>query len=251
MKRSPCVSYFSDGCFIKNFPILTLILCVATLCCISTLPGSAQASVHGEIYSESNHVPDYGLLTESVLRLHLYKNDTFTSYLGAAIQSQNKTQSSQTDLYDKNRVMALAGVKIPIWSTLTAILEARTEDRSRVGLFLGNIWIYPAAQLNAFSEFYAESMIMTAFHSRPVSTGWFKQGFRFQAQENFLVDPFAEFYIRRSPTPDLGRDTEQARLGLRMIYLFGSWNASLLAYESFPRDEASHTEALFVIGGSF
>ncbi|WP_374000476.1 hypothetical protein [Bdellovibrio bacteriovorus] len=205
----------------------------------------------GEVYSETTYVPQYGLLTESYLRLMLVKKEKFATYVGASIQVQNKTRSAQDDLYDKNRAMALVGGRFNLWKNLFVLAELRTEERSRGGLYLGDMWQYPVANQNMFSEFYAESMILPSFHNDPVSTAWFKQGLRFSPAQNIFLDAFVELYLRRSPDPDLGRDTEQARAGLRGIYLIDSWSVAALLYQSFPRNEASHEEGLLVIGGSF
>ncbi len=102
-----------------------------------------------------------------------------------------------------------------------------------------------------FSEYYAESFVFPSFHKDPVTAAWLKQGLRFRLSEHFLLDPYLELYLRRSPDPDLGRDTEQARVGLRGIYLLPDFNIQALFYQSFENDRNSHEEALLVFGGSF
>lgn len=214
------------------------------------VPVSAGA-LGGEIYSETTYVPQYGLLTETQLRGLLWSSERGALYLGAALQRQDKTSSSQDPLYEKNRVMATAGGRWILWKSLTALIELRTEERSRGGLYAGDIWEYSLAAAPLFSEFYAESFVFPSFHNDPVTTAWFKQGFRFHLTKHFLLDPYVELYMRRSPKPDLGRDVEQARVGLRGIYLVSTWSAQVLFYQSFVKDESSHDEALLVIGGSF
>lgn len=217
---------------------------------LSTVPSFAF-TVNGEVYSESTYVPEYGVLTESQLRLIPYKNDRLTTYVGAAGQLQTKTQDSQSKLYDKSLVMAIVGGRYRITDMLSVLAEYRSEERSRFGIFAGHMWQYNVFQQPVFTEFYGESMILPSFHNDPISTLWVKQGVRYSLAENVLLDPFIEAYLRRSPTPDLGRDTEQLRAGVRAIYLVKTWSFSLLAYQSFPKDEKPHEEVLFVFGGSF
>lgn len=228
-----------------------LLLSVPLLAAIFMLPPCHAQAAIGELYSETTYVPQYGLLTESNLHFFLLKGERYALYAGAAVQLQNKTTSSQDPLYDKNRTMPLLGGRVAIWKNLFAMGELRTEERSRIGLFAGDMWQYTLSTWNVFSEFYAEGMILPSFHHDPVSTGWFKQGLRFAPANRLFLDPFVELYIRRSPTPDLGRDTEQARIGLRAIYLFENWSVAALLYQSFPQGESTHEEGLLVIGGSF
>lgn len=180
-----------------------------------------------------------------------FKNDLTAVYLGAVVQRQDKTSPDQDSLYNKEYLLAEAGFRFKIWKNLHLLAEARTEDRSRWGLFVGDMWIYPVSSLNMFTEFYAEGVLMPSYHHDPVSTGWLKQGLRFQIDPHFMIDPYLELYIRRSPTPDLGRDTEQARAGVRFLAAWEKWSVGLLVYESFVKDERSHNEALLYFGGSF
>ncbi|WP_413560871.1 hypothetical protein [Bdellovibrio sp. HCB209] len=185
------------------------------------------------------------------MRFVFFKDDRAAVYLGAATQRQDKTDSSQDALYDKNLVMPLIGARYQIWNSLHIFAEARTEDRSRIGLFAGNMWQYELVSLNAFTEFYAEGVILPSYNNDPVSTGWIKQGFRFNLSQAWKFDPYIELYGRRSPTPDLGRDTDQARAGARLIVAGEKFSASLLAYEAFVSGEKSHNEAMLVFGGAF
>lgn len=185
------------------------------------------------------------------MNLFLLKSDSYAVYAGGAIQVQGKTTSSQDQLFEKNRTMAILGVRHSIWKSLSALLEYRTEKRSRGGIFAGDIWQYQIKEQNVFSEFYAESLILPDFDNSPISTAWFKQGLRYSLDQNFLFDPFVELYLRRSPTADLGRTTEQARLGIRASYLKNSWTVSTLIYQSYERDNVGHVEGLLVVGGTF
>lgn len=212
---------------------------------------SSASAFGGELYSETTYVPQYGLLTDTQLRFLFLERDPVTLYLGGAIQRQDKTKTSQDDLYSENLTMALVGGRVKIWKSLTAFFELRTEERSRGGVYAGNIWEYSLLEQNLFSEFYGEAIVLPSFHNDPVTTFWFKQGLRFQPITHFYLDPYLEIYLRRSPTPDLGRDTDQARVGLRALYAWERWTAGLLIYESWPTDEAPHEEALFFLGGSF
>lgn len=217
---------------------------------IGIMPAKSFA-IGGEIYSESTYVPEYGILSDTQFRFIPYTYQTARFDLGAASQIQTITKDDQVKLYDKSLVMALAGVRWNLTPWLGLLAEYRTEDRSRYGVFAGNIWLYNIANSNLFSEFYGESLILPSFHHDPTSTLWLKQGVRFNPAMGCYLDPFIEAYLRRSPTPNLGRDTEQLRAGLRGIYFVNSWSFSLLAYESFPKDEKPHEEVLFVIGGQF
>ena len=208
-------------------------------------------SIGGEIYSESTYVPQYGILTESQLRLIPFKKESLTTFVGVATQIQNKTKSSQDDLYEKNLVMATAGVRYSLHPMISLLAEYRTEDRSRFGILAGNIWQYDVLTRRVFTEFYGESLIFPSFHNDPVSTLWVKQGLRYEPSQQFYLDPFIEGYVRNSPTPDLGRDTNQLRVGLRALKVIDTWMVSLLVYQSFVQDETPHEEALFVFGGSF
>lgn len=205
----------------------------------------------GEVYSETNYIPQYGFISETKINLFLAKSETSVLYTGGALQAQGKTNASQDQLFEKNRIMAVFGLRHSIWKNLMALLEFRTEDRSRGGLFVGDFWQYQVNDLNLFSEIYAESLILPNFDSSPISTVWYKQGVRYSLSKNLLFDPFVELYLRHSPNPDLGRTTEQARIGLRTTYLKNKWTVSALIYQSYGRNEVGHVEGLLVIGGTF
>lgn len=219
-----------------------LYLYVFSLC--TFLAASSLAStVQGEFYSESTYVPRYGVLTESHLRLTPKKIGGFIPYLGVATQIQNKLNDSQERLYQKNYVMGVAGFRYHLLPQIAILAEARTEERSRYGAFAGNIWEYQVKTQSFITDVYAESVVYPSFHSDPVSTLWIKQGLRFRPAAHWVLDPFFEGYVRKSPAPDLGRDTEQWRMGLRTLYIVDTWTLGLLVY--------TNEEALLVIGGRF
>lgn len=227
------------------------VLVVFLLFSVTVLPKASAAIA--EVYSETNFVPQFGLLSDAQVRVKLYQSEVSAIYVGAALQRQDKINSDDEILYSKkNRTLAVVGGRITIWKTLTAFAEYRSERRSRYGLYAGNIFEYQFKEMPLFSEVYAETVALPSFHRSPVTTVWFKQGLRNRLTEKFIVDPYAELYLRRSPTPDLGRDTEQVRLGVRGIYLFAtSWSAQLLVYQSFEKHQRDHEEAILVIGGEF
>lgn len=204
-----------------------------------------------EVYSESTYVPEYGILSDSQVRLVPLKIESLTGYVGFALQRQDKTRSSQTKLYSEDIVMASAGLRVSLNKYISALAEFRTEDRSRLGLIAGQIWEYSFGKNLVFTEFYGESLILPSFHKDPISTLWIKQGLRYRLTASFILDPFFEIYLRQSPSPELGRDTEQLRAGLRSLYVQNNWSAALLIYQSFPKDERPHEEALLTFGGSF
>ncbi len=213
---------------------------------------TANANTVAEIYSETTFVPQYGLLTETQLRVKLFQVEKNVFYIGAALQRQDKTSSDNEALYAKNRAMAVVGTRLVLWKSLVALVEYRTERRSRYGLSFGEIFEYQFKDAPLFSEFYIESIALPSFHRRPVTSVWFKQGLRYRLQQTaFIIDPYVEIYTRRSPSADLGRDTEQARLGVRGIYQFNLWSAQILVYKSFVNHERAHEEVLFVLGGEF
>lgn len=212
---------------------------------------AAAFTLNGEVYSESTYVPQYGILTESQIRLIPFKTQNLTTFVGVASQIQNKTKTSQDDLYEENLIMATVGVRYSLHPMISLLAEFRTEDRTRFGILAGNIWLYDVATQRVFTEFYGESLILPSYHNDPVSTLWVKQGLRYEPSEKLYLDPFVEGYTRNSPTPDLGRDTNQLRVGLRTLKVIDSWMVSLLVYQSFVQDETPHEEALFVFGGSF
>ncbi len=219
--------------------------------CASQLAQPCAFAQGGELYSETTYVPQYGLLSDSQLRFVFWNQEPGALYVAAALQRQDKTSTDQDDLYSENLAMVVLGTRIRVWESLTAFIELRTEERSRGGFYAGNMWQYPVADKNMFSEFYGEAIILPSFHNDPVSTFWFKQGLRFNPSGIFL-DPYLEVYLRRSPTPDLGRDTDQARVGLRTLHSQGAWTAGLLIYQSYAAgDEPNHEEALLFIAGGF
>ncbi len=212
----------------------------------------ANANTVAEIYSETTFVPQYGLLSETQLRVKLFQAERNVFYIGAVLQRQDKISGDDDDLYSKNRTMAVIGGRIVLWKSLTALAEYRTERRSRYGLFLGEIFEYRFKNAPLFSEFYIEAIALPLFHHNPVTSAWFKQGLRYRLEQTaVIIDPYVEIYTRRSPKADLGRDTEQARVGVRGIYLFNLWSAQILVYESFVKHERAHEEVLFVVGGEF
>lgn len=213
---------------------------------------SANASTIAEVYSETTYVPQYGLLSETQLRAKLFQFERNVFYIGVALQRQDKISANDDDLYSKNLTMAIVGGRIALWKSLTALVEYRTERRSRLGLFLGEIFEYQFKDAPLFSEFYIESIALPSFHRNPVTSAWFKQGLRYRLETAaIIVDPYIEIYTRRSPKADLGRDTEQARIGVRGIYQFNLWSAQILVYESFVKHERAYEEALFIVGGEF
>lgn len=221
-------------------------------CAICVVSAPANATTVAEVYSETTFVPQYGLLTETQLRAKLFQFEKNIFYIGAALQRQDKTSSDDEALYSKNRAMAVIGARIVLWKSLSALAEYRTERRSRYGLFFGEIFEYQYKTAPLFSEFYLESIAWPSFHREPVTTVWFKQGLRYRLEQSpFIIDPYVELYLRRSPSADLGRDTEQARTGLRGIYQFNLWSAQVLVYKSFVKNERAHDEVLLVLGGEF
>lgn len=212
---------------------------------------NSSASV-GEVYSETTYVPQYGLLTDTQVRAKFFQHEQNVLYVGATLQRQDKISSDDEILYSKNnRALAVLGGRAGLWKSLTAFAEYRSEKRSRFGLYLGDIFEYQFKEAPLFSEVYVESVALPSFHRNPVTTAWFKQGLRYRLSEKSIVDPYIELYSRRSPTADLGRDTDQVRLGVRGIYFFGTWFTQLLVYQSFEKHERDHEEALFVFGGEF
>lgn len=229
-----------------------------SLCALSTsiffyffIAMKAFASI-GEVYSETTYVPQFGLLTETQVRAKFFQHEQNVLYVGATLQRQDKIKSDDQVLYSKNnRTLGVLGARAAIWKSLTAFAEYRTEKRSRFGLYLGEIFEYRIKKAPLFSEVYVESVALPSFDNSPVTTAWFKQGLRYHLSEKVIIDPYIELYLRRSPKADLGRDTDQARLGARGIYFFGTWYAQLLVYQSFEKHERDHEEALFVFGGEF
>lgn len=205
----------------------------------------------GEVYSETTYVPEYGFLSDNYLRFFVYEANPVKFYLGLSTQSQGKTKSSQTSLYEKNRVMPLVGLRSHIWKDISGLIEFRTEERSRAGIYAGNIWEYSVKSANVFSEYYVEGMILPSFTNEPIFAGWVKHGLRYKPFNQFFIDPYLEGYLRISPDKDLGRDTQQFRLGVRGIYLWNTWSVSVLTYQSFAKDEKGHLESLLVLGGTF
>lgn len=205
----------------------------------------------GEIYSETNYIPDYGLINESNLRLFIYGDNNKKAYIGVSNQSQINTEENQRKLYDKNRVIPIIGIRVHVCKDLHFVAEARTEQRSRIGIYAGNIWEYSIDPLNSFSEYYADAMVLPEYTGKPVLSGWIKQGLRFKPTQYLLIDPYLELYARSSPTPDLGRDTQQGRIGIRAVHVHNSWSFSLLTYQTFPKEGSNHSEALIAIGGTF
>lgn len=211
----------------------------------------ASASI-GEVYSETTYIPKFGLLTETQVRAKFFQFEQNVLYVGVTLQRQDKINSDDQVLYSKNnRTMGVLGGRAQLWKSLTAFAEYRTEKRSRFGLYLGEIFEYRFKEVPLFSEVYVESVALPSFDNSPVTTAWFKQGLRYRVSEKFIIDPYAELYLRHSPKADLGRDTEQARLGVRGIYFFGAYSAQLLVYQSFEKHERDHEESLFVFGGEF
>ncbi|MGZ3775214.1 MAG: hypothetical protein ACXVCY_15275 [Pseudobdellovibrionaceae bacterium] len=223
----------------------------AILFIILSLPFFRIWASQSEVYSETTYVPQYGLISDYRARLFLTKADFIASYVGASFQFQNKLNSSQDSLYEKSLITPLLGGRVLIWRNVFSFAELRTEQQSRIGFFTSNFWEYSVIDRDAFSEFYAESIVLPYYHQYPVSTAWFKQGFRYRPLNKVILDPFIEVYLRRSPTPNLGRDTEQGRIGVRSTLAFEKWNISVLLYEAAPFDAAPHEEGLFIIGGAF
>lgn len=223
--------------------VLTILLGLA-------MPSAAASGRFGEFYSESTYVPKYGVLTDTQLRYVFLKTDSLNLYLGAALQRQDKTDNTQTPLYEKSLSMLTAGLRVPIWKSITFLGEIRSENRSHYGITAGDLWAYPLADQEFFTEAYGESLAYPYFHASPVTTVWAKEGLRYHVGP-FMMDPYAEVFATRSPDPNLGRNTEQIRFGLRTIKLFESTSLSLLVYQSFDRSEGNHAEALLVFGGNF
>lgn len=212
---------------------------------------NSSASV-GEVYFETAHIPQYGLLTDTQVRAKFFQCEQNVLYVGATVQRQDKFSHDDEILYSKkSRTMAVLGGRAVLWKFLTAFAEYRTENRSRFGLYLSEIFEYQFKKAPLFSEVYAESVALPSFHRNPVTTAWFKQGLRYRLSEKFIADPYVELYSRRSPDADLGRDTDQVRAGVRGTYFWGTWFAQLLVYQSFEKHERDHEESLFVVGGEF
>lgn len=205
----------------------------------------------GEVYSETNYISKYGLLSDTQIRAHFFQLENSSLYAGVAMQRQDKLESSDFDLYEKNLVMPVLGGRARFWNVVSIFAEFRTEQRGRFGIYAGDMFEYEIFQAPVFTEGYIESVALPSFHNNPVTTAWLKQGLRYHLSEQGIIDPYIELYMRRSPDPNLGRDTEQSRLGVRGIYRFGAWSTQLLVYQAYEKNESPKEEALFVIGGSF
>lgn len=247
--RPPWVQFLGYGGLIKTSARLSIVIA----CVLGFLLFSAELcwALTTEFYSESTYVPQYGILSDTQVRLAPYKSESLISYVGFALQRQDKTRPSQTQLYSEDILMASAGLRVSLNKYFSALAEFRTEDRSRLGLLAGQIWEYFFHDRTFFTDFYGESLVLPSFHNDPVTTLWIKQGLRFRISSLWILDPFVEVYFRQSPDPELGRDTEQLRAGLRGFYIQDKWNASLLIYQSFPKDERPHEEVLLTLGGAF
>jgi len=207
-----------------------------------------------EIYTESNYLPEYGLLTESRLRLYFLKKKAFQAYLGTALERQDLAGGKPPIYIDS--VSPLAGVKFTFLRQLSAFAEYRqwivngtTANTSlpdpRYGIAGGDLIQF---QNPLFFEYYGEVVGVPRVSSALVTTAWTKLGYRETISHGLYVDPYLEFFVRHTPDINLGVETSEPRLGLRMIFAKNSWSTSALIYEAFREREV---EGLFVFGGLF
>lgn len=210
---------------------------------------------HTEVYSETNYLPAFGLLTDSRLRHSLAKDRFTLLYLGSAFQHQAETARGQDALYVTS-VSPLFGAALYPMPQLGLFVEYRlrltdrngrtqSESDPRFGLTVGDL-VRPAGPW--FFEYYGEVIGVPRVAPVPVSTAWLKAGLRQSLIPGLFLDPFAEFFARQSRSPDLGRSTNEARAGLRLIYATEDFSSSVLVYESFRQREV---QGLLVLWGRF
>lgn len=232
-----------------NFRVQILLVCSFL---VSSL--AIAKDFTGELYSENTYVPEFGVITDSQIRMVYTKSELIQPYLGFAHQNQFKTQDSQTKLFDRDFNMGIMGLRLKLHPLLTLIGEYRNESRSRFGLYSGHIWLTQLKSSLIFAEYYAESFVLPDFDNKPITTLWGKLGLRYQITSQLLLDPYLELNYRNSPNRNLGRNIEQFRIGIRSFYFLknpsGIYLGALL-YQSFPKNETPHEEALLVVGGQF
>lgn len=203
----------------------------------------------GEFYSETLYTSRYGFLTDTHLRLTALRHEDFHVY-GLLYMQRQDHSSTQETLYTKNRLMYGAGFRYRLIYNLSLAGELISEDRSRFGLYVGDIFQYQWSELQLFSEFYAESFVLPEYSQDPISSGWFKQGWR-KKLSHVTFDIYAELNLRQSPSPDLGRDIRHVRLGTRFTYFFTDRiYMQALGYQ-VVNETPSEPEGLLVLGGAF
>lgn len=213
-----------------------------------------ESLFRGDLYSESNYLPTYGLLSETRLRYNFWQRGIFKTYFGIAHQRQDFAGGKE-DIYIPS-LSPMLGVRVRLLAQLHIFAEYRqwiTNIRNKInsqadprfGVFAGDF-------LNLkgpfFAEYYGEWIAVPRVSRTSVSTLWLKLGLRQPLAPSFYIDPYAEFFVRHTKDLNLGVETSEGRAGLRLLYAPAHWSAAVLVYEAFRENEV---QGLFVVGAEF
>lgn len=178
-----------------------------------------------DLYSETYSATYFnGLVNQTRFRaLQSIFDERLQGYLG--LNTSGDYTRDEALRYADSFVSPTAGVQFKPWYFLGFFAEyrylfrtennelPRSEPDPRYGVYAYQLWKIPALT-SPHLEFYGESVALSRFTSRPVTTAWLKLGQDVPLIESRLtITPYVEGFYRESPDTIIGIDEESVRLG--------------------------------------
>lgn len=231
-----------------------------------------QISQHFDFYSETTSRPGQNTIVHQS-RLRSFFGipggslEKFSMYLGVGLDREFGAPEQQ---WIQNSWRPQAGIVWQPLSFLNTWIEYNKryysisndqdmnqhQDDARAGFAMSqNFSLHEQGSQSAQLENYIEGVSYFRTTREPVFSAHTRPVYQFHVDDRFSVDPYAELYFQRSPSLDLGINTNQARGGLRLKYQGVSYSASLFGYWpkeiGQPKDFDGQFVGLFVFGGYF
>lgn len=200
---------------------------------------------YGEAYSAVQYD---GLVNQARLRL-LYPITEGAYVYSGVYWSEDATKNTGGLRYADDFVSPTAGVLYKPWSFLGLFAEYRrlfrtennelpgAEHDPRYGVYGYYLYEFPVVA-RPHLEFYGESVALTRFTSKPISTAWLKLGSeQHVVRDTLTITPYLEYFLRESPNLMLGFDDRSLRLGGKLKYRWKNYSVQWLAYRRFHSDQ--------------
>ncbi len=202
-----------------------------------------------DIYGESYSAVQYdGWVHQARLRL-LYPFTEGAFVYSGAYWSNDATENTGGLRYADDFVSPAAGLLYKPWTFLGIFAEYRrlfrttsnelpgAEHDPRYGVYGYYLYELPVVA-RPHLEFYGESVALTRFTSKPISTAWLKLGSeQHLLKDQLTVTPYLEYFLRESPNLMIGFDDQSWRMGAKLKYRWKSYSVQLLTYRRFHSDQ--------------
>jgi|GEM_PF-2055299 len=225
---------------------------------------SESSSLKYDFYSETlSSVLFSGLTTQSRLRL-LYPVPNLKLDLYAGVNISNDLTTGTTLKYADDFVSPTAGILIRPFSFLGFFAEYRrlfrtetiaglpsVENDTRLGAYVYQKYAVFSSPYKPFAEFYGETVSLTRFSSKPVSTAWLKLGSEHRLSKSFAAAAYVEGFVRNSPSLLIGITDRNLNAGVRLKWTYKSFSAQVLGYNRiYTKEVPTGWEGLLVLSAN-